>query len=400
MRRLLVLVGAIVFVDTMFYEAVVPLLPHFRHDLELSKTGAGLLAGAYPAGTLLGALPAGWLAARWGMRQTVVLGLALMSAASLAFGLAHSTVGLDAARFIQGLGGAASWAGGLAWLVRVAPRAQRGEVIGSAFGAAIGGALLGPVLGAIATGVGTAATFGAVAVVGVGLAALALREPAPPPLPDGEGGGGLTRWRRSPGIRDGSALIVFIGLYYGATEVLVPLRLDHLGARAAVVGGTFVVAGIIEAVSSRYVGRVSDRTGPLLPTRVALAAALVFAVLLPVPSAVAPLVLLCILGFPAVGAVWVPGMAMMSEGAETAGLDQAYAFAAMNFVWSAAQLGGSAGGGALADAAGDVAVYAILAAVSAAGLARTIGRPWRSPGPGSSPPPPRTTSRPRSRASR
>src|SRR5512139_117813 len=121
MRRLLLLVGAIVFVDTMFYEAIVPLLPHFRDDPGLSKTGAGVLAGAYSAGTLLGALPAGWLAARWGVRQTVGLGLALMSAASLAFGLAQSAVALDLARFLQGLGGAASWAGGLAWLVRAAP---------------------------------------------------------------------------------------------------------------------------------------------------------------------------------------------------------------------------------------------------------------------------------------
>ncbi len=400
MRRLLLLVGAIVLVDTMFYEAIVPLLPHFRHDLGLSKTGAGLLAGAYPAGTLIGALPAGWLAARWGVRQTVVLGLGLMSVASLAFGLAQSAEALDAARFVQGLGGAASWAGGLAWLVRVAPSSQRGEVIGSAFGAAIGGALLGPVLGSIATGVGTAATFAAVAVAGVVLAVLAWREPAPPTLAGDERGGGLGRGRRSPAIRAGSALIVFIGLFYGSTEVLVPLRMDHLGASAAVIGATFVVAGIIEALSSRYVGQVTDSTGPLLPTRVALAAAFVFALLLPVPAAVAPLVVLCIVGFPVVGAVWVPGMSMMSTGAEEAGLDQAYGFAAMNFVWSAAQLGGSAGGGALADAAGDTAVYAILAVVSLVGLALTIGRRWGRQGHGSSPGRPITTTPPGSTASR
>jgi predicted MFS family arabinose efflux permease len=148
------------------------------------------------------------------------------------------------------------------------------------------------------------------------------------------------------------------------------------------------------------VGLLADRSGPMPPTRVALASGVVFAILLPFPASVAPLVVICVLGFPAVGVVWVPGMSMLSEGAEAAGLDQAYAFAVMNFVWSAAQLAGSAGGGALADVAGDATVYAILAVLSALGVARTIGRPWRSPEPGSSPDRPRTTPRPESTTSR
>jgi MFS family permease len=59
MRRLLFLVGAIVFVDTMFFAALTPLLPHYSHELGLSKAHAGMLAGAYPAGCLVGAIPGG-----------------------------------------------------------------------------------------------------------------------------------------------------------------------------------------------------------------------------------------------------------------------------------------------------------------------------------------------------
>ncbi len=40
MRRLLLLVGAIVFVDTMFFAALTPLLPEYADDLGLSKAGA------------------------------------------------------------------------------------------------------------------------------------------------------------------------------------------------------------------------------------------------------------------------------------------------------------------------------------------------------------------------
>ena len=61
MRRLFLLVSAVVLVDTMFFAAVAPLLPHFSDELGLSKTAAGVLTAAYPAGTFAGALPAaGW----------------------------------------------------------------------------------------------------------------------------------------------------------------------------------------------------------------------------------------------------------------------------------------------------------------------------------------------------
>ena len=59
-RRLTLLVGAIVLVDTMFYAAITPLLPKLVDDLDLGKNGAGVLTGAYAAGTLLGSLPGGW----------------------------------------------------------------------------------------------------------------------------------------------------------------------------------------------------------------------------------------------------------------------------------------------------------------------------------------------------
>jgi hypothetical protein len=51
LKRLAVLVGAVVLVDRMFYAALTPLLPHYVHELGLSKSGAGVLAGAYAAGS-------------------------------------------------------------------------------------------------------------------------------------------------------------------------------------------------------------------------------------------------------------------------------------------------------------------------------------------------------------
>ena len=139
MRRLLVLACAIVFVDTMFYSAMTPLLPRFEDEFGLSKSAAGVLVAAYPAGTLIGAMPGGYLAARAGVRATVLLGMALLVVASVAFAFADTIAVLDTARFIQGLGGAASWAGAMAWVASAAPRGRRGEMIGTTMGAAIAG---------------------------------------------------------------------------------------------------------------------------------------------------------------------------------------------------------------------------------------------------------------------
>ena len=377
MRRLLLLSCAIVFVDTSFYAAMTPLLPGFEEAYGLSKTGAGVLAAAYPAGTLLGALPGGYLAARAGVKATVLLGLAIMVAASLAFAFAGSVEVLDAARLLQGIGGAASWAGALAWITGAAPRDRRGEMIGTAVGAAIFGGLVGPVIGTLADAVGIAPVFCGVAVVGVVLAAVALRTPAAEPegtSPPRELLAALGDRRVASGIW----LIAVPGLLFGTIGVLVPLRLDDLGVGAAGIGATWLVAALLEAGVSPIVGRVSDRRGRLFPGLLGLSSATVLMLLFPWPQEPWPLIGLVLLAGPSIGMLWAPSMALLSDGAEAVGIAQGFAFALSNVGWSIGQTTGSAGSARLADATADAVPYLVLAVVAAgtvAVLARAdIGR--------------------------
>src|SRR4051794_18653796 len=87
LRWLLALAGAVVFLDTLFFSAIAPLLPHYVDELGLSKTAAGILSAAYPAGTLLAAVPAIWVASRIGVKGTLLAGLGLLAVSSVAFGL-------------------------------------------------------------------------------------------------------------------------------------------------------------------------------------------------------------------------------------------------------------------------------------------------------------------------
>lgn len=374
MRRLFWLVAAVVLVDTMFFAAVAPLLPHYTDELDLSKTAAGILTAAYPAGTFVGALPSGWLAIRWGVKATLLLGLSMLGLASLGFAFANHIVLLDAARFIQGVGGACMWAAGMAWLVSASPPERRGEMIGAALSAAIVGVLLGPVLGGAASVLSPEAVFSGVAVVAVILATWAWSMPTVEPE-ESPGIGAMLRALRRPAVMIGFWLFTIPALFSGVIEVLVPLHMDDLGASGTTIGAVFLFAAAVEAVLSPIAGRFSDRAGRLAPIRVGLIGAIVAGVLLPLPHTIVLVGLAVAFTVAALATFWAPGMALLSDAAEDAGLDLALAFAISNLAWALGHVFGAGVGGAVADATSDAVPYAALAvacAVTFTGL--SVGR--------------------------
>ena len=376
-RRLLALICVIVLVDTSFYAAITPLLPYYADKLDLTKASAGVLAGMYAFGTVLASLPMAWLTPRIGARRALAIGLLLLGASSLAFGFAQELWLLDAARFAQGVGGAAAWTAGLGMLTAATPPARRGEILGTAFAAAVAGAVLGPVLGAIGRAVGTAATFSGVAVLAAVLLVVTLTGSFVSQTPRATPAHGFAVALRDRTLMRGAWIVSISGLVFGVLDVLLPLKMGTLGASGAAIAFTFIGGTALETIVSRPAGRMSDRGRTKQIALAGLACAAGLCLVASLPNSTAGLVLVGVAAGPLVGVLWIPGLAWLAEGSEHSGVEYAYAFGIQSTLWSGAQAVGSGAGGALAHATTDFVPYflvALTAAATAASIVRAYSR--------------------------
>jgi MFS family permease len=351
MRRLLILVAALVAVDTMLYAALTPLLPHFAEEFGFSKSRVGVLVAAYAAGALVGGIPGGMAAARMGGRRAVLVGLALMGLSSIGFAFASDFWTLFGARFVQGCGSGFTWAGAFAWLLAVAPRERRGELLGGAIGAAVFGALLGPVIGAAAAIAGRAPVFAALAGLAVVLAVWAARLESVPA--ERASAAALVRALRNRRFVAGLMLMALPSLLLSVLSVLAPLHLSAAGWGAAAIGAVWLVGAALETVQAPIVGRMADRRGRFAPVQIALALGSVVSLGLALglrPFVYVPLIVLASVAY---GMLFTPAFALIADGAEDAGLAQGMAFGLMNAAWALGAVTGPAAGGAIASATGD-----------------------------------------------
>ncbi len=331
MRRLLLLVSALVFVDTMLFAALTPLLPHFAHTFGLSKVRAGVLVAAYAAGALAGGLPGGAAAARLGPRRAVLVGLAGMGLASIGFAFAGSFWSLFAARLLQGLGSAFTWAGAFAWLIAAAPRERRGQLL-----------------------------------LAVGLAVMTLQlEPTPTEQPSFAAiGRALRNYRFVAGL----SLMALPALLFGILSVLGPLRLAAAGWGAAAIGAIWLTGAALETLGSPLAGRLVDARGRLLPVRISLVFGTVVSLALatgPRPLLYAPLIVLAATSY---GLLFTPAFALIADGAEESGLPQGMGFGLMSAAWAGGAFVGPAAAGAIASATGDWIPFVLAAALCAVTL--------------------------------
>ena len=224
-------------------------------------------------------------------------------------------------------------------------------------GAAVFGALLGPALGGVATLAGIRATFLAVSVAGALLCAFLATAQGSSARPQS-----LSALRRADSrLLAALWLVILPALLFGVLTVLVPLKLHGFGWGGVAIGGLFLGTAALETALNPVLGRLTDVRGRTQPVRVALMASIAVSVALAWAGSAAFLAVLVVAAGLSYGALYTPGMALVSDSAERNGIAQGLAFGVMNLGWALGAVIGPAAGGALAQSAGDVVPYLLLA---------------------------------------
>lgn len=325
-RRVFVGAIAVVAADGLLFSLIAPAVPRLAARHDLSDAEVAVIFAAFPAAMILVALAGAGIVHRLGQRRSMLLGGALLVAATVAFTLVPTAAGLLLARAVQGAGGGLAWTGALTAVAGAFPAAERGVRMAALESSAGGAGLVGPVVGGVALDrVGFAATFfGAAVVVAVTLVPVALM-----PRTAGERvlieRRGLRLVMAQPAARAAVLATIVVGAILALLEPLLPLDLDErLGLSATQIGLVFAAGSVAYLISAPIVGRVSDRRGrraPVVVGLVATAAALPFMAIGPVWVPVAAFV---VIGVGLGGAIGPTG-ALVSQGVDDAGLAGAYA---------------------------------------------------------------------------
>jgi predicted MFS family arabinose efflux permease len=349
--------------EASLYSAVTPVLPHYAHVLGASKPAVGVLTAAYPAGLIPGSFLGGWLAVHVGVKRTTLFGLLLFAVSAIAFGFGSDIATLDLLRFVQGVASGCIWGGGLTWVIAVAPRQRRGEVLGSTIGAAILGTLLGPVLGTLAVAIGTGVVFSLVGAVSIGLAFWTGRHPEPP-RPEASPRTSLRSLVGNRRIVLGFWLILLVACTVGATGTLLPLRLAQFGASGVLIGVTFLVSALLSYLLAAPIGRAVDRRGEGLSLTVGLVTMAGLLAVLPVPRSAVLLAVLTVAAFgPPLTACTIPAMSVMTAAAERAGIAIALATMLLNLGWATGETIGAPVAANLSQATSDAVPLIVLAVI-------------------------------------
>lgn len=369
-------VSGVFMAESAFYSVVPPLLPRIVAEIHMTTTEAGILVAAYPAGVMLAAIPAIALVSWRGVRVGTVIGLGLLTLATLAFGWSSVGIVLDLARFVQGVGGAVAWAAALAWLLSEAGATRRGTAIGGAVGAALIGMVIGPTVGAAATWLGRVPVFTAIAAVLVAMALL-----APASTAGGTGWrnpvaavGELLRARRAA---IGTLAIGVVGVVNGTLASLAPLLIARRLGSAAWIAAIFVSSYLLASVWNLVLGRAADRFGRLIPLFAGFALAAVVLPLLPSLGLLPVLGVATVLGGSAASGLWTPTAAMVADEAQAAPSSQAVAVAVTNAAWAAGGTFGALVLSRIADTFGFTPPF-FLAGLLCAGAAVGSLVAWRA----------------------
>jgi len=276
---LLLASGAGLAVASLYYSQ--PMLGVLGGDIGASPRAVGFIPTLTQLGYALGILFLAPLGDRYDRRRIIAVKAAALVAALLLAAMAPGVGVLLAASLAIGL--TATMAQDIVpAAATLAPEASRGKVVGTVMTGLLLGILLSRVVsGAVAEAWGWRTMFflaaGSIALIGVAAWRGLPRFKATTQLGYGALLGSLAAlWRQHPALRRAAwaqgLLAIGFSAFWSTLAVMLHGEPFHLGAAAA---GAFGLAGAAGALAAPLAGRLSDRRGPELVTRLGAGLAVV-----------------------------------------------------------------------------------------------------------------------------
>jgi predicted MFS family arabinose efflux permease len=283
-RRLIVLIGAVQFVNVLDFMMVLPLGPDFGRALGIPTSQLGLVGASYTAAAALSGILGALVLDRFDRRKALGAALVGLAIGTATGAFATSLESMLAARLLAGAFGGPVTSLSLSIVSDVVPAERRGRAMGTVMGGFAVASVLGVPAGLeLAQLGGWRLPFLAVAVLGASLAATALLVLPPLDLH-------LHARTRAPSSTRAVLRRPAVALALLATAALMTSQFAvvpnipaywqfNLGYPRERLGLLFIVGGLVSFATMRIAGRLADRAGAALTaaTATALYVAVLFA---------------------------------------------------------------------------------------------------------------------------
>lgn len=248
--------------------AVIPIVPLFARELGASVAFAATIVTLRGLGILSFDVPAGMLVSRFGERNAILLGTAVLAVVAVGAGLSQSPAMYAALMFVMGCAWSIWMLARLAYASEASPVEQRGRVLSLIGGANRVGNFVGPFLGGFAgLAFGLESAFyiqAALALIAAGTMFFAMVSDDRPAAVHSD-----AAYRRLVGVVRGHAGVfatagvatVAIQVLRASRQAIIPLWGEHIGLDAGQIGVIFGLSSAIDMTLFYPVGIVMDRLG-------------------------------------------------------------------------------------------------------------------------------------------
>jgi len=277
-RTIILLIGAVQFVNILDFMMVMPLGPFFAGPLGIPASRIGVVGGSYTAAAALSGIACSFFLDRFDRRKALGVAVAGLVAATALGGFSTGFAWMISARVLAGLFGGPATSLSLSIVADVIPAERRGKALGAVMGAFSVAAVLG-----VPTGLELARWGGwrlpFFSVAGMGLVLLPIAISLLPPLT-----GHLTAARaqrprmigllaRSTVQLSALATVVVMGSAFLLVPVMTPYLVLNLAFPTQHLKWIWIVGGALSFGFLRIIGALVDRYGS---TRLAVVGTAIF----------------------------------------------------------------------------------------------------------------------------